>query len=171
MDATTSYSIENFDEIQALFGEPEVTSWNVPLMENGEIMERPAEQTTITRRYTQRAVDFIDRNRAGPFLLYVPHSMPHTPLFRSEAFAGKSEAGRYGDVIEEIDWSVVTRDFHHPATGDWVHILHATLRRKARCEAAGDASTPISTSDLREEVARFKQANSRLSMPKPGTYV
>ena len=106
MDATTSYSIENFDEIQALFGEPEVTSWNVPLMENGEIMERPAEQTTITRRYTQRAVDFIDRNRARPFLLYVPHSMPHTPLFRSGAFAGKSEAGRYGDVIEEIDWSV-----------------------------------------------------------------
>jgi ATP-dependent 26S proteasome regulatory subunit len=100
-----------------------------------------------------------------------------TPIFpddinetlRIQSAAAEKRAGR--PLFEEIDWSVVTRDFHHPATGDWVHILHATLRRKARCEAAGDASTPISTSDLREEVARFKQANSRLSMPKPGTYV
>ncbi len=45
-------------------------------------------------------------HRDGPFFLYVAHTMPHVPLFRSETFAGRSAAGRYGDVIEEIDWSV-----------------------------------------------------------------
>ena len=52
------------------------------------------------------AVGFIREHRDRPFFLYVPHTMPHVPLFRSEAFAGRSAAGPYGDVIEEIDWSV-----------------------------------------------------------------
>jgi arylsulfatase A-like enzyme len=51
-------------------------------------------------------VDFIGRNRSNPFLLYVPHSMPHVPIFCSEKFKGKSGAGLYGDVMMEIDWSV-----------------------------------------------------------------
>ena len=100
-----------------------------------------------------------------------------TPIFPEDIIAtlkiqadvAEKRAGR--PLFEEIDWNAVTRDFHHPHGGDWVHILHATLRRKARCEAAGDASTPVSTRDLRDEVARFKQANARLSVPKPGTYV
>ena len=60
----------------------------------------------LTTWYTEHAVDFIRRNKSNPFLLYVPHSMPHVPLFRSEKFAGKSGAGVYGDVMMELDWSV-----------------------------------------------------------------
>lgn len=60
----------------------------------------------LTTWYTEHAVDFIRRNRSNPFLLYVPHSMPHVPLFRSEKFKDKSGAGVYGDVMMEIDWSV-----------------------------------------------------------------
>ncbi|MCL4402639.1 MAG: sulfatase [Acidobacteria bacterium] len=77
--------------------------------ENGRVkIERvtPAEQPMLTTWYTEHAVDFIRRNKTGPFLLYVPHSMPHVPLFRSEKFKGKSGAGVYGDVMMEIDWSV-----------------------------------------------------------------
>jgi len=77
--------------------------------ENGKIkVERMTkkEQPMLTTWYTEHAVDFIRRNKSNPFLLYVPHSMPHVPLFRSEKFAGKSGAGVYGDVMMEIDWSV-----------------------------------------------------------------
>jgi arylsulfatase A-like enzyme len=63
-------------------------------------------QPMLTTWYTEHAVDFIQRNRSNPFLLYVPHSMPHVPLFVSDKFAGKSGAGLYGDVMMEIDWSV-----------------------------------------------------------------
>jgi arylsulfatase len=64
------------------------------------------DQATLTTRYTERAVSFIDRNRDRPFFLYLPHSMPHVPLGVSDRFRGKSEQGRYGDVVMEIDWSV-----------------------------------------------------------------
>jgi len=77
--------------------------------ENGKIkVERMTkkEQPMLTTWYTEHAVDFIRRNKSNPFLLYVPHSMPHVPLFRSEKFAGKSGAGVYGDVMMELDWSV-----------------------------------------------------------------
>ena len=60
----------------------------------------------LTTWSTEHAVDFIKRHKDGPFLLYVPHSMPHVPLFASNEFAGKSLRGTYGDVIEEIDSSV-----------------------------------------------------------------
>ena len=77
--------------------------------ENGKIkVERMTkkEQPMLTTWYTEHAVDFIRRNKSHPFLLYVPHSMPHVPLFRSEKFAGKSGTGVYGDVMMELDWSV-----------------------------------------------------------------
>jgi len=77
--------------------------------ENGKIkVERMTkkEQPMLTTWYTEHAVDFIRRNKSNPFLLYVPHSMPHVPLFRSEKFAGKSGTGVYGDVMMELDWSV-----------------------------------------------------------------
>lgn len=77
--------------------------------ENGKvIIERvtPADQTTLTSRYTDHAVDFIRRHKESPFFLYVPHSMPHVPLFCGDRFKGKSGAGLYGDVMMEIDWSV-----------------------------------------------------------------
>lgn len=64
------------------------------------------DQTMLTKTYTERAIDFIQRNKNQPFFVYLPHSMPHIPLYASEQFNGHSEKGIYGDVIEEIDWSV-----------------------------------------------------------------
>lgn len=64
------------------------------------------DQSQLTTWYTERAVKFIEKHREQPFLLYVAHNMPHVPLFVSEKFRGKTERGLYGDVIEEIDWSV-----------------------------------------------------------------
>lgn len=77
--------------------------------ENGKVkIERVSkqDQTMLTTWATDYSVDFIDRNKDKPFLLYLAHSMPHVPLFVSEKFAGKSGTGLYGDVIMEIDWSV-----------------------------------------------------------------
>lgn len=66
----------------------------------------PDIQTTLTTRYTERAVQFIEKNKDKPFFLYVPHTMVHVPLFVSDKFAGKSGKGLYGDVVMEVDWSV-----------------------------------------------------------------
>lgn len=77
--------------------------------ENGKVkVEKmtPELQPMLTTWYTEHAVDFIQRNRANPFLLYVPHSMPHVPIFRSEKFKDKSGTGVYGDVMMELDWSI-----------------------------------------------------------------
>lgn len=77
-----------------------------PLMKNFEIIEHPAEQTTLTKRYTEEAIRFIEKSKDVPFFLYLPYTMPHRPLFASEKFMNTSLRGLYGDVIEEIDWSV-----------------------------------------------------------------
>lgn len=63
-------------------------------------------QKYTTKTYTDKAVQFIDKNKDRPFFLYVTHNMPHVPLYASPEFEGKSKRGLYGDVIEEIDWSV-----------------------------------------------------------------
>lgn len=81
-------------------------AFNVPLMRDKEIIERPADQRTITKRYTEEAVGKIKSLKDGPFFIYLAHSLPHIPLFRSAEFKDVSLAGIYGDVIEEIDWSV-----------------------------------------------------------------
>ena len=78
----------------------------LPLYENEKIVQMMPDQTKLTTWYTERAVGFIEKNRERPFFLYLPHSMPHVPLFVSEKFKGRSAQGLYGDVIEEIDWSV-----------------------------------------------------------------
>ena len=88
------------------FKNPKVEYWNVPLMRNTQIIERPADQNTLTKRYTDEAVRFIERSKDQPFFLYLAHTMVHVPLFRSEDFQGKSPRGLYGDALEEIDWSV-----------------------------------------------------------------
>ncbi len=77
-----------------------------PLMENETVIEEPAVQETLTRRYTERAVAFIRRNRQKPFFLYFAHTFPHVPLFASADFMGESLRGLYGDVVEELDHSV-----------------------------------------------------------------
>jgi len=91
---------------QGPFWDPKPEYWNVPLLRDTEEVERPVDQYTITQRYTVEAVDFVREHRNEPFFLYFAHSMPHVPLFASEAFAETSRRGLYGDVIEEIDWSV-----------------------------------------------------------------
>jgi len=91
---------------RGVFWDPKVEYWNVPLMRNEKIIERPAIQHTITKRYTEEAVKFIKDNQSGPFFLYFPQTMPHVPLFRSKKFREVSTRGLYGDIIEEIDWSV-----------------------------------------------------------------
>jgi arylsulfatase len=78
----------------------------LPLYENEKVVERDPDQSQFTRRLTERAVGFIERNRERPFFLYLPHVMPHVPIFASEKFRGKSGRGLFGDVIEELDWSV-----------------------------------------------------------------
>ncbi len=82
---------------------------DLPLIEGNETIEEITsleEQDKLTTLYTERAVDFINRNAENPFFLYVPHTMPHVPLGVSDKFRGKSEQGKYGDVMMEIDWSV-----------------------------------------------------------------
>lgn len=91
---------------RAAFLDPKTEYWNVPLMQDLKEYERPADQTTITRRYTEHAIDFIKQNKEKPFFVYLPHSLPHVPLFRGKDFENRSARGLYGDVIEEIDWSV-----------------------------------------------------------------
>jgi len=81
----------------------------LPLIEGNEIIERITtieQQDQLTTMYTEKAVDFIKRNRSKPFFLYLPHTMAHVPLGVSDKFRGKSKQGLYGDVIMEIDWSV-----------------------------------------------------------------
>lgn len=85
---------------------PPRDGWNVALMRDGKVIEQPADQTTLTKRYTEEAVKFIGEHRTKPFFLYLAHTFPHVPLFASPDFQGKSKAGIYGDTVEELDWSV-----------------------------------------------------------------
>ncbi|MCA9247466.1 MAG: sulfatase [Planctomycetales bacterium] len=78
----------------------------LPLFDGDRVIELDADQSQFTRRLTERAVALIDKNKSRPFFLYVPHIMPHVPIFASDSFRGRSQLGLYGDVIEEIDWSV-----------------------------------------------------------------
>ena len=88
-----------------IFQDPKPEYWNVPLMRNGQVIEQPVDHRTLTKRYTDEAVRFIEAHRAAPFFLYLAHSLPHVPLARSPEFVGHSAGGIYGDTIEEIDWS------------------------------------------------------------------
>jgi len=81
-------------------------TWKIPLIRGREVVENPADQSLFTKRYTEEAVEWIEEERDEPFFLYLAHNMPHVPIFASEAFQGKSAGGRFGDVVEEIDWSV-----------------------------------------------------------------
>jgi arylsulfatase len=78
---------------------------NVYLRGN-EIEVKEVDQTQLTKTYTKEAIRFLTENRNRPFFLYLAHNMPHVPIFASEQFKGKSNNGLYGDVIEELDWSM-----------------------------------------------------------------
>src|SRR5687768_15749677 len=78
----------------------------LPLYDGEEIIEGDPDQAHFTQRLTTRAISFIEKHRDRPFFVYLPHVMPHVPIFASEKFRGKSKGGLYGDVIEELDASV-----------------------------------------------------------------
>jgi arylsulfatase A-like enzyme len=87
---------------------PSQPTWpELPLMEGERVIEAPVDRHLLTRRYTEKAIQFIEQNRNQPFFLYLPHAMPgSTPApFASPAFQGRSANGRWGDAVEEIDWS------------------------------------------------------------------
>jgi len=82
---------------------------DLPLIEGERAVNpkvTPDDQAQLTTLYTERAVNFIEKNKRNPFFVYLAHSMPHVPLYVSDKFKGKSEQGLYGDVMMEIDWSV-----------------------------------------------------------------
>ena len=103
----------------------------LPLIEGNETIEELnsyAGQDKLTTLFTEKAVDFINRNAGNPFFLYVPHSMPHVPLGVSDKFRGKSEQGMYGDVMMEIDWSVgeIVKALEHNGIEDNTIIIFTT---------------------------------------------
>ena len=83
-----------------------VENFNVPLLRNTTVIERPADQNTITQRFTEETIRYIKEKKDQPFFVYLAHSLPHVPLFASKAFLGTSERGLYGDVLEEIDHGI-----------------------------------------------------------------
>ena len=88
------------------FGTPTSNDDYVDLYRNEERIEEKANMATLTERYTDEAIRFITDHQQEPFFVYIPHTMPHTRLDASAKFKGKSRRGLYGDVIEEIDYSV-----------------------------------------------------------------
>lgn len=82
---------------------------DLPLMEGTKVINpkvMPKDQPYLTKWYAERTVKFIEKNRNKPFFIYLPHAMPHVPIYASERFKGSTKWGLYGDVIREIDWSV-----------------------------------------------------------------
>jgi len=93
-----------FDEY---FGIPYSNDMNmVVYMRGNEVEQYDVDQEYITKTYTEESVSFIEDHKTDPFFLYVAHNMPHVPIYASDEFKGTSERGLYGDVIQEIDWSV-----------------------------------------------------------------
>jgi len=86
--------------------DPDPKWWQPPLFEGEKLLEQPTDQTQLTRRYAEQSVKFILDHKSEPFFLYFASTFPHTPLFTSEKFKGWSARGRYGDVVEELDWAV-----------------------------------------------------------------
>lgn len=108
-DMNREEEIEGKDWIdgQIILAEKEkYNAYKLPLMRNQQVIEMPVDQRTITQRYTEEAVAKIKTMKDSHFFIYLAHSLPHIPLFRSQKFKDVSKAGIYGDVVEEIDWSV-----------------------------------------------------------------
>ena len=123
-----------------LWNDPEstLTKWKTPLFENEKIVELPVDQRTVTRRYTQKAIDFIKAHRDGPFFVYLPHSMPHIPLYVPDdvrdpnpknAYTNTiehidSEVGRLLDTIDELKLAEKTYVLYTTDNGPWLQFKH-----------------------------------------------
>ena len=92
--------LHNLDPVEIVYFEDK---GGVPLIRNGDVVKRPPDPSELTRLYTDEAIEFIETNQEGPFFLYLPHTMLHTPLGVSQEFHGSSDWGEYGDAIQEID--------------------------------------------------------------------
>ena len=112
---------QGFDEF---FGTPGSNDRGVDLLRETKIIEKNADMSTLTRRYTDETIAFIERKKEEPLFVYLAHSMPHTKLAVSKEFKGRSAGGFCGDVIEELDFNVgrildkvnpLGRDFHRKA--------------------------------------------------------
>jgi arylsulfatase len=95
---------KGFDEF---FGVPYSNDMRpFPMLWNEEVVESETDNSLLTRRYTERAVQFIEENKRTPFLMYLAHNAPHIPLGVSPEFRKKTGMGKYGDVVAELDWGV-----------------------------------------------------------------
>ncbi|WP_405291812.1 sulfatase [Algibacter sp. Ld11] len=93
-------------EVESKKGPKNALKNKPPLMRGNQIVEYPTNQTTLTERYTNEAVSFIQKNKEKPFFLYLAHSFPHVPIFVGDKFKGSSGTTPYYDAVQEIDWSV-----------------------------------------------------------------
>lgn len=96
------------DGMDILWNDPEstLTKWKTPLFEDEKIVELPVDQRTVTRRYTQKSIDFIKTNKDKPFFIYLPHSMPHIPLYVPDEIRDPNPQNAYINTIEHIDSEV-----------------------------------------------------------------
>ena len=96
------------DGMDILWKDPEstLTKWKTPLFEDERIVELPVDQRTVTRRYTQKAIDFVKAHRDNPFFVYLPHSMPHIPLYVPDDVRDPDPKNAYTNTIEHIDAEV-----------------------------------------------------------------
>ncbi|WP_309489799.1 sulfatase family protein [Oceaniferula flava] len=98
--------LPKYQGFDTFFGTPSSNDRSVNLLRGTRVVEKKADMSTLTARYTDEALAFIEEHHAAPFFVYLAHSMPHTKLAASEKFKGKSQGGLYGDVIEELDYHV-----------------------------------------------------------------
>ena len=123
-----------------LWEDPEstLTKWNTPLYRDDKIIELPVDQRTITRRCTSKSIDFIRKNKENPFFIYIPHSMPHIPLYVPDevrdpnpqnAYTNTiehidSEVGRLLNVLDELNLAKSTYVIYTTDNGPWLPYLH-----------------------------------------------
>lgn len=97
----------------------------LPLLDGEKVVEMDPDADYLTKRITERAVAFIEKNKDVPFFLYVPHPIPHRPLHVSPPYMKgvdvaitdqlklerdsvdyKTRDKLFRQAIAEIDWSV-----------------------------------------------------------------
>ena len=128
------------DGMDILWKDPEstLTKWKTPLFEDEKIVELPVDQRTVTRRYTQKSIDFIKTNKDKPFFIYLPHSMPHIPLYVPDEIRDPnpqnayintiehidSEVGRLLDALDELNLTKSTYIIYTTDNGPWLSFRH-----------------------------------------------
>ena len=119
-----------FKGMDLLWADPEstLTKWKTPLIENETIVELPVDQRTVTRRYTQRAIDFVTEHQDEPFLVYLPHSMPHIPLYVPNDVRDPDPLNAYINTIEHIDSEVgrLLDQIDRLKLADRTYVIYAT---------------------------------------------